>query len=139
MSGYAESGEVQVKAIQGRAHSIAPGNIIQVDFPHVRPAQQTDGAIETSKKRPALVLYIEKNQMVVAYISSKVPNLLNPADVLVLDNNPSFGETGLKRSSVIRLGVLATVPIRNATGLYGSVSSDLRSEINSKLITCFKI
>jgi hypothetical protein len=37
------------------------------------------------------------------------------------------------------LGVLATVPIRNATGLYGSVSSDLRSEINSKLITCFKI
>ena len=141
MSGDANAENVSANAVQSSVGSIVPGNIIQVDFPHVRPRQLANGVVETSKLRPALVLYVEKYQLVVAYISSKTENSLNPADVLVLDNSPSFKETGLLRSSVIRLGVLATIPLNKEKikGLYGSANIGLRNEINGKLAVCYKI
>jgi hypothetical protein len=121
------------------AGAVVPGDIVQVDFPYVRPYRDENGKIIRSKPRPALVLYIERNQMVAAYISSKPVIIPNPGDVIVLETSPSFEETGLPRSSVIRLGVLATLPLHNINGLYGSVDAALRTEINSKLGTCFRI
>jgi hypothetical protein len=88
---------------------IVSGDIIDVDFPHVRPFfDRTTGRKVFSKQRPSLVLYTKPRQMVVAYISSKIPSILDSAYVLIMQRDPSFGNTGLRDSSVLRLDVLTT-------------------------------
>ncbi len=118
---------------------IISGDIIDVDFPHVRPFfDRMTGKKVFSKQRPSLVLYTKPRQMVVAYISSKIPATLDSADVLIMQRNPSFGNTGLRDSSVLKLGVLATIPFEKVINWRGSVDDVLRTEINAKLITHIK-
>jgi mRNA interferase MazF len=118
---------------------IISGDIIDVDFPHVRPFfDRMTGRKVFSKQRPSLVLYTKPRQMVVAYISSKIPATLDSADVLIMQRNPSFGNTGLRDSSVLKLGVLATIPFEKVINWRGSIDDVLRTEINAKLITHIK-
>jgi mRNA interferase MazF len=69
------------------------GDIVFVRF------QYTDLSI--IKPRPALVLHEERDEVVLAYISSRVPIIPSGTDVLVLRIEPYFEATGLKRDSVI--------------------------------------
>lgn len=118
---------------------IISGDIIDVDFPHVRPFfDRMTGRKVFSKQRPSLVLYTKPRQMVVAYISSKIPATLDSVDVLIMQRNPSFGNTGLRDSSVLKLGVLATIPFEKVVNWRGSIDDVLRAEINAKLITYIK-
>jgi mRNA interferase MazF len=113
---------------------IISGDIIDVKFPHVRPFfDKTLGKMVFSKQRPALVLYTKPRQMVVAYISSKIPASLDSVDVLIMRQHPSFRSTGLRDSSVLKLGVLATIPFEKVINWRGSVDDALRSEINTKI------
>lgn len=126
--------------VRNSPNDLKPGDIIRVDFRHVRPKKDTAGnIIETSKERPALVLYKERQQMVVAYISSVTSGPINPADILITDTSTSFAGTGLELSSVIRLGVLITIGLEDVIGWYGFVDDPLREEINNKLAACFRI
>lgn len=119
---------------------LRPGDIVRVDFSHVRPKKDAAGnIIETSKERPALILYKERQQIVVAYISSATSNSTNPADILISDDNVSFASTGLELSSVIRLGVLITLSLDDVIGWYGIVDDTLRNEINAKISACFRV
>jgi mRNA interferase MazF len=118
---------------------IISGDIIDVDFPHVRPEfDKTLGKKVFSKQRPALVLYTKPRQMVVAYISSKIPASLDSVDVLITQRHPSFKSTGLRASSVLKLGVLATIPFEKVINWRGSVDDALRSEINKKIASHIK-
>jgi mRNA interferase MazF len=124
--------------VRNSANDLKPGDIVRVDFPHVRPKKDAAGnIIETSKERPALILY--KEQIVVAYISSATSNSTNSADILILDTNVSFASTGLELSSLIRLGVLVTIRLDDVIGWYGIVDDTLRNEINTKIAKCFRV
>lgn len=107
------------------------GDIVFVRFPY------TDLTI--AKPRPALVLHEERDEVVLAYISSKVPILSSDTDVLVLRTELFFEATGLKRDSVIKLSVLTTLKKWFIEGLFGEVDGILRDEINAKLASCYRL
>jgi mRNA-degrading endonuclease toxin of MazEF toxin-antitoxin module len=62
------------------------GDIVLVPFPN--------SDLGTWKRRPALVLYEDtiENETTIAYISSKVPIIPSPCDVLVTRGTHSFDE-----------------------------------------------
>jgi mRNA interferase MazF len=107
------------------------GDIVFVRFPY------TDLSI--TKPRPALVLHEEKDEVVLAYISSRVPIVPSDTDVLVLRRESFFEATGLKRDSVIKLSVLTTLKNWFIEGLFGEVDDTLRDQINAKLASCYRI
>ena len=107
------------------------GDIVFVRFPY------TDMTI--AKPRPALVLHEEKDEVVLAYISSRIPIIPSDTDVLVLRRDSSFEATGLKRDSVIKLSVLATLKKWFIEGLFGEVDAALKTEINVKLASCYRL
>ena len=59
--------------------------------------------------------------------------------VMVLRKDSSFEATGLKRDSVIKLSVLATLKKWFIEGLFGEVDDALKSEINVKLASCYRL
>lgn len=129
-----------MSTVRSNPGDIIPGDIVRVFFRHIRPKRDQAGKIiETGKERPSLVLYIERHQLVVAYISTATQVLLGPADIQILESSASFISTGLEESSIIKLGVLSTVKLHDVLGWYGSVDETLRNEINTKLSACFKI
>jgi len=69
------------------------GDIVFVRFPY------TDLSI--AKPRPALVLHEERDEVVLAYISSRVPIIPSGTDVLVLRKEPYFEATGLNLNSAL--------------------------------------
>jgi mRNA interferase MazF len=107
------------------------GDIVFVRFPY------TD--MTNAKPRPALVLHEEKDEVVLAYISSRVPIVPTKTDVLVLRSDSFFEATGLKRDSVIKLSVLATLKKWFIDGLFGEADGTLRHEINTKLALCYRL
>jgi mRNA interferase MazF len=107
------------------------GKIVLVPFPF------TD--LTASKYRPALVLYEGRNDLVVAFISSKVPINLSEADVLIAEKHEEFRKTGLKVSSVIKHDKTATILKSLVIGELGEVSPFLREEINGKLRKLYKL
>jgi len=46
---------------------------------------------------------VRKIDVVVAFISSKIPSKLSGVDVLITEGHPNFKKTGLKVESVIKL------------------------------------
>jgi mRNA interferase MazF len=107
------------------------GKIVVVPFPF------TD--LSSYKRRPALILHETKYDIVVAYISSVVPSVTSPEDVIVSQNKPSFVGTGLVSDSVIMLDKLATVEKSLIIRILGEVDNDLKAEINPKLATCYRL
>jgi len=81
--------------------------------------------LSIAKPRPALVLHEERDEVVLAYISSRVPLILSDTDVLVLRNQPYFEATGLKRDSVVKLSVLTTLKRWFIEGLFGEADETL--------------
>ncbi|RMF91063.1 MAG: type II toxin-antitoxin system PemK/MazF family toxin, partial [Methanobacteriota archaeon] len=77
------------------------GKFVLVPFPF------TD--LTASKLRPALVLYDGRKDVVVAFISSRIPDKIPRAGVKIPKDHEEFGSTGLKAPSIIRLDKVATV------------------------------
>ncbi|MGQ9691216.1 MAG: type II toxin-antitoxin system PemK/MazF family toxin [Thermoproteota archaeon] len=77
------------------------GKIVLVPFPF------TD--LTTVKFRPALVLFEGERDVVVAFISSRIPQELKLTDFLIEKTHPDFKSTGLKMDSVIKLDKVATL------------------------------
>jgi len=59
------------------ARDVVKGDIVKVNIRYVRPSYDSKGRKVESKERPVLVLYVERQQMVVAYITGKIPILLS--------------------------------------------------------------
>jgi mRNA interferase MazF len=90
-----------------------------------------------SKVRPALCLTNEigkYNHVIIAFISSKIPDDLIESDQIILKNSENSVGTGLTVDSVIRLHKIVTIPkslIRRKLGTINtSIENDLRKKIS---------
>jgi mRNA interferase MazF len=101
------------------------GKIVLVPFPF------TD--FTATKLRPALVIYEGNRDIIVAFISSKIPSELFDVDVLLVKNRIGFRKTGLKIESVIKLDKIATVLKDLIVGEIGEINEEIRKEVNQKL------
>jgi mRNA interferase MazF len=107
------------------------GSVILVPFPF------TD--FTATKLRPAIVLYENDHDVVVAFVSSKIPAAMSPADVPVTRSQPGFETTGLKTDSVIRLDKIATIIKTRVTGVIGELPPALRTRVNEKMAGLYRI
>ncbi len=66
--------------------------------------------LSSTKLRPALVIAIHREELIIVGLFSKIPvGLLSNTWVLVSEQHPEFRETGLKKISLIRTDKIATV------------------------------
>ncbi len=107
------------------------GKIVLIPFPF------TD--LSFAKLRPALVIHEGKRDVVVAFISSRIPDEIYEVDVVVSSKHPAFKRTGLKVDSVIKLDKIATILKELIVGELGEIDENLRKEINEKLAKIFRI
>jgi mRNA interferase MazF len=101
------------------------GKIVLVPFPF------TD--LTAAKLRPVLVIYEGEKDVVMAFISSKIPSELSEVDILITKDHTSFRKAGLKVDSVIKLDKIATVLKDLIVGELGEVDEKLKQEVNQKL------
>ncbi|WP_067047785.1 type II toxin-antitoxin system PemK/MazF family toxin [Methanofollis ethanolicus] len=107
------------------------GKIVLIPFPF------TD--LTAAKLRPALVLHEGDRDVVLAFISSKIPARAGRAEIIVTTSHAGFSKSGLKVNSVIRLDKIATVLKDLMVGELGELDDDLRDEVNAKLAALFTI
>ena len=77
------------------------GAIVLVNFPF------TD--LQSSKVRPALVLSVKGEDAIIVGIFSKVPVELRESWLKIDESDPAFGQTGLKKASIIKTEKIAVV------------------------------
>ncbi|MGQ9640610.1 MAG: type II toxin-antitoxin system PemK/MazF family toxin [Candidatus Bathycorpusculaceae bacterium] len=107
------------------------GKIVLIPFPF------TD--LTAAKLRPALVLFEGERDVVVAFVSSRVPQKLALADVLVKESHPEFVLTGLKVSSVIKLDKIATLLKDLVVGEIGELGDELKRKVNQRLRKVYRL
>jgi mRNA interferase MazF len=105
------------------------GDIVLIKWPF------TD--LTTSKVRPALVISSDEctqrgEDAIFAFISSQTSKLQS-TDVLLEDNDPEFGKTGLKKSSLIKTDKIACLSKVLASSLLGEVGRSTMSKLNKNL------
>lgn len=105
------------------------GKIVAVPFPF------TD--LTGAKVRPALVIYEGYDDVIVAFISSKIPVVHYIEDVLLTKQMSTFRLTGLKRDSVIKLNKLATLDKSLVDGEFGEIDHDLLMDVQKILMDMF--
>jgi mRNA-degrading endonuclease toxin of MazEF toxin-antitoxin module len=104
-------------------------SIVAVPFPFSEDKTE-------SKLRPVLCLtdFVGKhNEVIVAYITTKIKDNPLSTDILVEENASYFSETGLLKSSVIKLHKLTTISKSEIIGKIGFLSEDLQKEAERKL------
>jgi mRNA interferase MazF len=106
------------------------GKIVLIPFPFTN--------LTATKLRPALVLFEGERDVVVAFISSKVPRELGSTDIRVDDAHPDFKLTGLKVASVIRLDKVATISKELVLGEIGEIGVKLKKEINRTISKAYR-
>ncbi len=92
------------------------GSIVIINIP------QSDNNL---KLRPVLLLkQLPKfNDFLVCGISTQLNQYVRDFDEIMLDTDLGFSNTGLKQSSLIRLGFLAVIPIQKIPGNIGFINS----------------
>jgi mRNA interferase MazF len=105
------------------------GQVVVFRFP------QTD--LEEGKLRPALLLGKlpgEYDDWLICMISSQTRQYIAGFDEIVQESDDDFGESGLKFTSVIRVGRLAVVSGEILLGAIGQVSGKRLSRIKNHLL-----
>lgn len=98
------------------------GEIVLVRFPF------TD--LSGSKRRPAIILAAYPPDIVVAFISSVVPDEPEPSDIL-LQPTP---DNGLKKVSIMRLRKIATLEQELVTRRLGKLDQGLLTAVDTALL-----
>src|SRR5687767_9785377 len=104
------------------------GAIVLVPFPF------TD--LSNVKIRPALVVSRSDRigpDVLLAFIGTYQGQVLQATDFLVEDSHPDFAQSGLKKSSFIRLDKLVAIDFSILLGELGELSASLLSQVNEKL------
>ena len=104
------------------------GQVVVFRFP------QTD--LEEGKLRPALLLGRlpgNYDDWLICVISSQTRQYIDGFDEIVRENDNDFGESGLKVTSVIRVGRLAVVSGEILIGAIGQVSNERLSKVKKHL------
>ena len=104
------------------------GQVVVFRFP------QTD--LEEGKLRPALLLGKlpgNYDDWLICMISSQTHQFIEGFDEIVKESDADFGESGLKVTSVIRVGRLAVVSGDILLGAIGQVSNERLSRVKKRL------
>jgi mRNA interferase MazF len=104
------------------------GQVVVFRFP------QTD--LEEGKLRPALLLGKlpgNYDDWLICMISSQTHQFIEGFDEIVKESDADFGESGLKVTSVIRVGRLAVVSGEILLGAIGQVSNKRISKVKKRL------
>jgi mRNA interferase MazF len=94
-----------------------------------------------SKVRPALCLsnLIGKyDHVVIAFVSSRIPDEVLDTDIIVGKDTAEFAETGLLTHSVIRLHKVVTIPKVLIKRELGVISADMQKEVLLRIDKIFK-
>jgi len=103
-----------------------PGEIWLVRFPF--------SDLTAAKLRPALILAIHREEVIIAGIFSKIPaGGLQNSWVLIQDSDAQFAQTGLKKTSLIRADKIATVSTSVFQRKLGNLSPDLSIKVQKAL------
>lgn len=99
--------------------------------------------LTTNKVRPAVCLTEAIGQyrhVVLAFITSQKPKILENSDLIVEEGEKEFTMTGLRVSSTLRLHRLLTLPTRMIRRELGILSPRLRKKVNLILseLFCFE-
>jgi mRNA interferase MazF len=92
-----------------------------------------------SKLRPAIVIHESEPDVIVAFISSRIPSSLQESDLLISTEHPAFRSTGLKIPSVIRFDKIATLSKTLIEGEIGEIRPDLADECNDIMRRLFRL
>lgn len=92
-----------------------------------------------TKLRPALVIHEGSQDVVVVFISSKIPAKVSDVDVLVTKEDSGFERSGLKVDSVIKLDKVATILKDLVLGELGELNRELRDIVNQNMRRVFVI
>jgi len=104
------------------------GQVVVFRFPQADLAE--------GKLRPALLLGKlpgEYDDWLICMISSQTRQYIAGFDEIIQENDADFGESGLKVTSVIRVGRLAVVSGEILIGAIGQVSSERLSRVEKHL------
>lgn len=92
------------------------------------------------KVRPALCL-IEPvgkfEHVIVAFISSKIPNEFERSDFLFDINDSSFINTGLLKNSILRLHKVATIPRKAIKRKLGELDIKLQLAVKQRILDLY--
>jgi len=112
--------------------STTKNKIVLIPFPF--------DTLETTKVRPAFCLTDPigpHHHIILAFISSRIPDDLLDSDLVIDSNEEDFGVTGLRVSSVLRLHRLMTVSTSLIKRELGELSPVKQKKILSKLTRMF--
>ena len=86
---------------------------------------------DQQKIRPVLVLKIlpKYNDFLVCAISSQLHQFIPDFDLIIEDTHPAFSASGLKTSSLFRLGNLAVLSKEDIIGTIGYLQKDLHDKL----------
>jgi mRNA-degrading endonuclease toxin of MazEF toxin-antitoxin module len=94
------------------------------------------GDVPGMKLRPVLLLTDPIGltaEILVAYISSVIPPVLLPSDIVLDPQTPEGQATNLKTISVLRLHKLATIHTTSVRRFLGEVTAATKAEVDTKL------
>ena len=96
------------------------------------PIPQADGVI---KNRPVVMLRQMPGfgDFLVCGISTQLRQEVKGFDDTICLTDTDFSDSGLKASSIIRLGFLAVLPLRNILGTIGFISAERHHQLLSRL------
>jgi mRNA-degrading endonuclease toxin of MazEF toxin-antitoxin module len=98
--------------------------------------------LSAKKVRPAICLTDEikpYNQIVLAFITSRISPNPEPTDLVIDAKDASFAETGLKVSSMLRLHRLMTIAKSIILRELGELPESLKPEMERKLRDLFEL
>ena len=107
------------------------GKIVLIPFPF------TD--LSSSKRRPALILLERKDDVVVVFISSRIPSIIEKNTIVIKKTNKEFLNTGLKDDSALYLDKIATISKDLIIGEIGEIGKKLKSRINKNFKKLYKL
>jgi len=96
----------------------------------------------TTKVRPALCLTGEISKyghVIIAFISSKIPDDLIGSDVILKKESQNWKGTGLSLDSVIRLHKIVTSPRSLIKRRLGCINVSIEQEVKNKIKQLFEI
>ncbi|MCX6583915.1 MAG: type II toxin-antitoxin system PemK/MazF family toxin [Candidatus Aminicenantes bacterium] len=105
------------------------GTVVLTKFPF------TD--LSSAKRRPAVIISRvsnEKEDVIVAFISSVIPYNLSETDFVLDTGHKDFAATGLKKKSVFKMDKLATLNKSIFSGIMGNISVDILKQLESRLM-----
>ena len=104
------------------------GQLVLFRFPHTN--------LEEGRPRPALLLGKlpgEYDDWLICMVSSQIRHYVPDFDEVVREDDADFAESGLKVSSVIRVGRLAVVSGEILLGAIGHIASDRFQRVKGRL------